>query len=70
MANIVLKRKNKTSRFLTGANCDLYVDGVKMRSVTSFNFHVDAKGVAKVTMELVVNSLNEKLKTLKKKVKV
>lgn len=40
---------------MTGANTEVYMDGVKLERCTRFAFEVDARGVAKVSLELLGN---------------
>lgn len=47
------KKKAAKGKLLTGMNCEVYVDGKKLRGVTSYSLDVVAKGIAKVTLEMV-----------------
>lgn len=47
------KKKRAKGKILTGMNCEVYVDGKKLRGVTGYNLEINANGVAKVTLEMV-----------------
>jgi hypothetical protein len=61
MAHIEIKRKGKG--VLTGRNCEVFVDGQRMAGATNFTFFVDAKGIAKAKIEMIVHSLKTSKKT-------
>ena len=56
MEKILIKQKSGTEdKPMTGMNCEVYLNDVKISSATSVSFKCDAKGVARVTLELLGN---------------
>lgn len=53
LVDVVTIRPKHKGRYLTGANADLRINGRKLKGVTSFNLHVNARGVAKITLEMI-----------------
>jgi hypothetical protein len=52
LSTITLKRRN-TKGADTGANVVLCIDGVVVKSATSFKYKVNARGVAQMTITLI-----------------
>ena len=46
-------RARDPEKIMTGANTEVYMDGVKLARCTRFAFEVDAKGIAKVSFDLL-----------------
>ena len=49
----VRQREGSESKVMTGANTELYLDGVKVRGATGVMFEVNARGIAKATITLI-----------------
>lgn len=46
-------RPRNPDAIMTGANTEIYMDGQKLTRCTRFSFEVDAKGVAKISLDLL-----------------
>ncbi len=52
---VTIRMKEGSSGFMVGANTEVLIDGEKAKYVTGVKFEVDARGVAKVTMQFLAN---------------
>ena len=49
-------RNKSPGQMLTGANAEIYMDDERLRGVTFFKLEIKPKGIAKITLELIVDA--------------
>jgi hypothetical protein len=49
----VKTRDGSLDTVMTGANTEIYMNGVKLDNVTDFKLEIPARGVAKITLQMV-----------------
>jgi len=53
MHKIEVRQKEGSEGLMTGANTEVFLDGKRLRCVTSLKFEVKAKGIAKLQLEML-----------------
>lgn len=46
-------RDPECDKIMTGGNCELLMDGVKMRNVTKLTIELEARGIARMNIEVL-----------------